>query len=81
MQQTEQTPGRTNAAASKPKSTRLALLSAIFLMATSAIGPGFITQTATFTTQLGAAFAFDCPAILVGHYMLVLACHCLVPFA
>ncbi|AMV00728.1 hypothetical protein TP47_07130 [Xanthomonas citri pv. aurantifolii] len=27
------------------------------------------------------AFAFDCPAILVGHYMLVLACHCLVPFA
>nr|WP_257023269.1 NRAMP family divalent metal transporter [Pseudoclavibacter sp. JAI123] len=27
-------------------------------MATSAIGPGFITQTATFTQQLGAAFAF-----------------------
>jgi Mn2+/Fe2+ NRAMP family transporter len=27
-------------------------------MATSAIGPGFITQTATFTSQLGAAFAF-----------------------
>ena len=26
-------------------------------MATSAIGPGFITQTATFTVQLGAAFA------------------------
>lgn len=31
-------------------------------MATSAIGPGFITQTAAFTVQLGAAFAF---AILV----------------
>jgi Mn2+/Fe2+ NRAMP family transporter len=38
------------------------ILGAIFLMATSAIGPGFITQTATFTAQLGAAFAF---AILV----------------
>ncbi|UBH25447.1 divalent metal cation transporter [Micrococcus porci] len=41
---------------------RTALLGAMFLMATSAIGPGFITQTATFTVQLGAAFAF---AILV----------------
>lgn len=36
---------------------RSALLGAVFLMATSAIGPGFITQTATFTKQLGAAFA------------------------
>ncbi|EPJ92264.1 membrane protein, putative precursor [Pseudomonas sp. CFII68] len=27
-------------------------------MATSAIGPGFITQTATFTAKMGAAFAF-----------------------
>lgn len=41
---------------------RGAFLGAIFLMATSAIGPGFITQTATFTAKLGAAFAF---AILV----------------
>jgi Mn2+/Fe2+ NRAMP family transporter len=31
-------------------------------MATSAIGPGFLTQTAVFTQQLGASFAF---AILV----------------
>ncbi|MFR9803979.1 NRAMP family divalent metal transporter [Pseudonocardia sp. RS010] len=38
------------------------MLGAMFLMATSAIGPGFITQTTTFTVQLGAAFAF---AILV----------------
>ena len=38
------------------------LLGAMFLMATSAIGPGFITQTTAFTVQLGAAFAF---AILV----------------
>ncbi|MBM4216619.1 MAG: divalent metal cation transporter, partial [Gammaproteobacteria bacterium] len=39
-------------------SRRSALAAAIFLMATSAIGPGFITQTATFTSALGAAFAF-----------------------
>ncbi|MDO5057643.1 MAG: divalent metal cation transporter [Lautropia sp.] len=39
-------------------SRRAAILAAIFLMATSAVGPGFITQTATFTTRLGAAFAF-----------------------
>lgn len=39
-------------------SQRASLLAAIFLMATSAIGPGFITQTATFTQKLGAAFAF-----------------------
>jgi Mn2+/Fe2+ NRAMP family transporter len=44
------------------KSRRASLTAAIFLMATSAIGPGFITQTATFTSMLGAAFAF---AILV----------------
>jgi Mn2+/Fe2+ NRAMP family transporter len=39
-------------------STRSTLLGAMFLMATSAIGPGFITQTTTFTVELGAAFAF-----------------------
>lgn len=33
-------------------------MSSMFLMATSAIGPGFITQTTNFTVQLGAAFAF-----------------------
>lgn len=37
---------------------RSALLGAMFLMATSAIGPGFITQTTNFTVALGAAFAF-----------------------
>ncbi|KQQ54105.1 hypothetical protein ASF84_20160 [Pseudomonas sp. Leaf127] len=40
------------------QSRRSSLIGAIFLMATSAIGPGFITQTATFTTTMGAAFAF-----------------------
>nr|WP_244658904.1 NRAMP family divalent metal transporter [Ciceribacter thiooxidans] len=34
-------------------------------MATSAIGPGFITQTATFTSKLGAAFAFAILASIV----------------
>lgn len=37
---------------------RGALLGAMFLMATSAIGPGFITQTTVFTAEIGAAFAF-----------------------
>ncbi|TWE01286.1 Mn2+/Fe2+ NRAMP family transporter [Pseudomonas sp. AG1028] len=40
------------------RSRRSSLIAAIFLMATSAIGPGFITQTATFTATMGAAFAF-----------------------
>ena len=39
-------------------STRSTLVGAMFLMATSAIGPGFITQTTAFTVELGAAFAF-----------------------
>ena len=39
------------------RANRSAIVGAIFLMATSAIGPGFITQTATFTVSLGAAFA------------------------
>lgn len=35
-----------------------ALLGAAFLMATSAIGPGFLTQTANFTSQHQASFGF-----------------------
>ena len=35
-----------------------ALLGAAFLMATSAIGPGFLTQTAKFTGDFKASFAF-----------------------
>ena len=38
--------------------TKEILLGAAFLMATSAIGPGFLTQTAVFTQQLGTSFAF-----------------------
>lgn len=42
----------------KKRGGRSILLGALFLMATSAIGPGFITQTGQFTYQLGASFAF-----------------------
>jgi len=34
------------------------ILGAAFLMATSAIGPGFLTQTAVFTRELAASFGF-----------------------
>ncbi len=37
---------------------RSVLLGAAFLMATSAIGPGFLTQTTVFTQSLGASFGF-----------------------
>ena len=40
------------------KGTMSVLLGAAFLMATSAIGPGFLTQTAVFTQRLAAAFGF-----------------------
>lgn len=41
------------------------LLGAAFLMATSAIGPGFLTQTAFFTSKLGASFGFVILASIV----------------
>lgn len=40
------------------KSRRRSLLGAAFLMATSAVGPGFLTQTAVFTETLLASFGF-----------------------
>ena len=40
---------------SEKKKSGGALLGAAFLMATSAIGPGFLTQTATFTGQYQAS--------------------------
>lgn len=42
----------------KGKSDLSVLLGAAFLMATSAIGPGFLTQTAKFTEQFQANFGF-----------------------
>jgi Mn2+/Fe2+ NRAMP family transporter len=50
------------ASAHQGRSRLSVLLGAAFLMATSAIGPGFLTQTVVFTEQLGASFGF---AILV----------------
>lgn len=41
----------------RPK-RRGAILGAAFLMATSAIGPGFLTQTTVFTNELKASFGF-----------------------
>ncbi len=42
----------------KEKSNFSVLLGAAFLMATSAIGPGFLTQTTVFTEELGPTFGF-----------------------
>lgn len=42
----------------KKSSNTSVILGAAFLMATSAVGPGFLTQTATFTEELGATFGF-----------------------
>jgi Mn2+/Fe2+ NRAMP family transporter len=44
---------------------KTAFIGAIFLMATSAVGPGFLTQTAVFTEQLMASFAFVILASIV----------------
>ncbi|MGG3449310.1 NRAMP family divalent metal transporter [Domibacillus aminovorans] len=52
---TEQKNGAVKA---KKKVSRSVLLGAAFLMATSSIGPGFLTQTTVFTQQLAASFAF-----------------------
>jgi Mn2+/Fe2+ NRAMP family transporter len=42
----------------KNAKTNSAILGAAFLMATSAVGPGFLTQTTVFTKQLLASFGF-----------------------
>lgn len=42
----------------KSKSNLSVLIGAAFLMATSAVGPGFMTQTAAFTESLGGTFGF-----------------------
>lgn len=42
----------------KEKSLKSVILGAAFLMATSAVGPGFLTQTTVFTKQLLASFGF-----------------------
>ena len=42
----------------RERSLRSVILGAAFLMATSAVGPGFLTQTTVFTKQLLASFGF-----------------------
>jgi Mn2+/Fe2+ NRAMP family transporter len=49
---------KTETVKTKQKASWSVLLGAAFLMATSAIGPGFLTQTTVFTQQLAASFAF-----------------------
>ncbi|KRM36147.1 hypothetical protein FC83_GL000046 [Agrilactobacillus composti DSM 18527 = JCM 14202] len=49
-------------AAAKKHSARSIAMGAAFLMAMAAVGPGFLTQTAMFTGQMGANFGF---AILI----------------
>lgn len=51
----------------EPKSTKnkSALLGAAFLMATSAIGPGFLTQTTQFTATYLASFAFVIVCVVI----------------
>lgn len=47
------------------KSNWKVLLGAAFIMATSAIGPGFLTQTAVFTEKFAANFAFAILASII----------------
>jgi Mn2+/Fe2+ NRAMP family transporter len=51
------TAAESSAQSAAKKRTATAMIGAAFLMATSAIGPGFLTQTAIFTEKLGANFA------------------------
>ncbi|MFD1427005.1 Mn2+/Fe2+ NRAMP family transporter [Kroppenstedtia sanguinis] len=50
---------------SDPKANQRLMWGAIFLMATSSIGPAFLTQTAVFTEQFAANFAFAILASLI----------------
>ena len=52
---------------SEPKTTKnmSVLLGAAFLMATSAIGPGFLTQTSKFTAQYLASFAIVIVCVII----------------
>src|SRR5262249_42918397 len=57
--------GPAEAAPSAAPDQRSVTLGGVFLMATSAIGPGFLTQTALFTALFGADFAFAILASVV----------------
>lgn len=53
----------------KKKSNLSVLLGAAFLMATSAVGPGFMTQTATFTRDITSDFAFVIVVSIIMSYI------------
>lgn len=55
----------TTTEAPKPKSNSSVLIGAAFLMATSAIGPGFLTQTSTFTARYLASFSFVIVCVII----------------
>lgn len=59
---TNENPGQSGATGTPERSAvrpgKGTALGAMFLMATSAIGPGFLTQTSVFTVQMGAALGF-----------------------
>lgn len=50
---------------SETKKSTSVLLGAAFLMATSAIGPGFLTQTSKFTAQYLASFSFVIVCVII----------------
>ena len=65
MAEAKGTAGVPLGAAEDRKGTLAILLGAAFLMATSAIGPGFLTQTAVFTEKFAANFAFAILASII----------------
>lgn len=54
---------------SNKKNNLSVLLGAAFLMATSAIGPGFMTQTSKFTLDYGADFSFVILISIIASYI------------
>ncbi|CAK1236889.1 Mn2+ or Fe2+ transporter [Fructobacillus tropaeoli] len=54
-----------NETAPQKRSARSVAMGAAFVMAMAAVGPGFLTQTATFTSKLGPNFGFAILATIV----------------
>lgn len=65
MNENHETNTNTPPEAPKPKSNSSVLFGAAFLMATSAIGPGFLTTTSKFTAQYMASFAFVIICVII----------------
>lgn len=63
---------KTNENGTEKKSNLGVILGAAFLMATSAIGPGFLTQTSRFTEQHGASLGFAIVICLIMTYVVQL---------